>query len=260
MRRIIYLFILLFPLTHVQSQSVNRVEIEGKVFSKNNEVESVTVFNTSSNNGTITNENGEFTIEVALNDVLQISALQFKKGSIVIDEKILADKYLKVFLVENVTTLQEVVILPYDLTGNLVVDVDEVYLVEPIAFELGNMNAFELPDDQYTEVVNPFMNNGELMYAMNVGSVIGLLLDAIMPNKSKAKDKKEKLQEAYNKSLEGVLGRTYIINNFNIAEDKVEAFIVFVEDNGLDQELLLIENRMKLIEYLHEQSNLFLKS
>jgi len=244
----------------VLSQNINRVEIEGKVFSKNNEVESVTVYNSSSNRGTITDENGEFKIEAALNDVIEISALQYRKGSIKITEEILSKKFVKIFLVENVTVLQEVVILPYDLTGNLIVDVEDVVLVEPIAFELGNMNAFELPDDQYTEVVNPFMNNGELMYAMNVGSVIGLLFDAIMPNKPKSKNKKEKLQEAYNKSLEGVLGRTYIINNFNIAEDKVEAFIVFVEDNGLDQELLLEENRMQLIEFLHQQSDLFLKS
>jgi len=262
MRRIIYLFILLSPLTHVLSQSVTRIEIEGKVFSKNNEVESVTVFNTSSNKGTITDENGEFTIEVALNDVLQISALQFKKGSIVIDKKILADMYLKVFLAENVTTLQEVVILPYDLKGNLVVDVDEVHLVEPIPFELGNMNAFELPDDQYTEVVNPFMNDGQLKYGVDLDLIFGYLLNTLFKPKQKPKGEieKEKLQEAYNKSLEGVLGRPYIINNFNIAKDKVEAFIVFVEDNGLNQELLLIENRMQLIEFLHYQSELFLKS
>jgi hypothetical protein len=222
MRRIIYLLILLFPLTHVLSQSVNRVEIEGKVFSKNNEVESVTVYNMSSNRGTITNENGEFKIEVALNDVLEISALQYIKGSIIITEEILNKEFVKISLIENVTQLQEVFILPYDLTGNMVVDTEEVRLIEPILFELGNMNAFELPDDQYTEVVNPFMNNGELMYAMNVGAVIGLLFDAIMPNKTKGKNNKENLQEVYNKSLEGV--------------------------------------RMQLIEYLHVQSGLFLKS
>ncbi|MEJ2113604.1 MAG: carboxypeptidase-like regulatory domain-containing protein [Flavobacteriaceae bacterium] len=262
MRRIIYLFVLFFPLAHVLSQSVNRVEIEGKVFSKNNEVESVTVFNTSSNKGTITNENGEFTIVVALNDVLEISALQYRKGSITITEEILNRKSVKIHLIENVTTLQEVVILPYDLTGNLVVDTEEVNLVEPIPFELGNMNAFELPDDQYTKVVNPFMNDGQLMYGADLDLIFGYLLNTLFKPKYKLKGEieKDKLQEAYNKSLEGVLGRTYIINNFNIAEDKVEAFIVFVENNGIDRNLLLEENRMQLIEFLHQQSELFLKS
>jgi len=262
MRRIIYLFVLFFPLAHVLSQSVNRVEIEGKVFSKNNEVESVTVFNTSSNKGTITNENGEFTIVVALNDVLEISALQYRKGSITITEEILNRKSVKIHLIENVTTLQEVVILPYDLTGNLVVDTEEVNLVEPIPFELGNMNAFELPDDQYTKVVNPFMNDGQLMYGADLDLIFGYLLNTLFKPKHKPKGEieKDKLQEAYNKSLEGVLGRTYIINNFNISEDKVEAFIVFVENNGIDRNLLLEQNRMQLIEFLHQHSELFLKS
>lgn len=261
MRRIIYFFILLFPFAHVLSQSVTRVEIEGKVFSKSNEVESVTVFNTSSNKGTITNENGEFTIEVTLNDVLEISALQYRKGSIKITKEILNRKFVKIQLIENVTALQEVLILPYDLTGDLVVDAEDVVLVEPIAFELGNMNAFELPDDQYTEVTNQFMNQGELMYGADLDLIFGYLLNALFKPKHKPKEEmeKEKLQEAYNKSLEGVLGRTYLVNNFNIPDDKVEAFIVFIEDNGLDQELLLTENRMQLIEYLHNQSNLFLR-
>ena len=261
MRKFLCFIILLLPLTHLLSQTANRVEIDGQIFSQNNEVENVTIYNASSNKGTITNEIGEFKIEVALNDILEISALQFKKGSIKITEEILNNKFMKISLIENVTELQEVVLLPYDLTGNLIVDSENVNLVEPIPFELGNMDHFELPDDQYTEVINPFMNQGELMYGLNGVAILGFLVDAIFKPSNKPKGKvKEKKEKTFNKDLEGVLGRIFIADSFNIPEEKVEAFIVFVEDSGINPDLFLDKNRMQLIEYLFEQSELFLKS
>jgi len=262
MRNFLYLFILLFPLTHLLSQTASRVEISGKIYAQNNEVESVTIYNSSSNKGTITSENGEFTIKVALNDILEISALQFKKGSIKITEEILNNMYMKISLVENVTELQEVILLPYDLTGNLFVDADNVAVIEPIGFELGNMDHFELPDDQYSEVINPFINTGELMYGLNGMALLGFLYETIFQtsNKPKGNNKKEIKDQIYDKSLEGVLGRTYIANNFNIPKEKVEDFLAFIENNGINPELLIEKNRMQLIEFLHQQSELFSKS
>jgi len=262
MRKVLYVIILLLPLTQLLSQTVNRVEVNGKIYAQNNDLENVTIYNSSSNKGTITNVNGEFTIKVTLNDVLEISALQFKKGSIKITEEVLSNMYMKISLVENVTELQEVVLLPYDLTGNLVVDTENINLVEPIPFELGNMDHFELPDDYHSKVVNPFMNNGELMYGLNGMAVLGLLFDTIFKssNKPKKKNKDEENNKIYDKRLEDTLGRTYIANNFNISEEKLEAFLAFIENKGINPDLLLDKNRMQLIEFLHQQSALFLKS
>ena len=261
MRKFIYFVIFIIPLTQVLSQTKYRVEIKGQIFSQNNDVENVTIYNTSSNNGTITDESGEFKIMVALNDILEVSALQFKKGSIKITEEILNNMFMKISLIENVTELQEVVLLPYDLTGNLIVDAENVNLVAPIPFELGNMDHFQLPDDQYTEVINPFMTQGELLYGLNGMAILGFLVDAIFKSSKDSKSNSNKNENIIlTRDLEGVLGRTFISDNFNIPEESVEAFIVFVENKGMDLNLLLDKNRMHLIEYLLEQSELFLKS
>ena len=73
------------------AQITQRIEINGRIIVTSNDVEGVTVYNTSSNKGTVTNDKGEFAIEVRLNDVLEFSALQFEKFSINIDEKILTN-------------------------------------------------------------------------------------------------------------------------------------------------------------------------
>ncbi|MFT5250180.1 MAG: hypothetical protein ACI93P_001915, partial [bacterium] len=54
-------------------------------------------------------------------------------------------------------------------------------------------------------------------------------------------------------------GISYISKTFNIPEDKVNEFVYFVEDNGIDKKLLLPENELLLIEYLDKQSKAYLK-
>ena len=89
MKNIIYLLILFFPLSHMLSQNIDRIEVEGRIIVNDNEIEGVTVYNESSNKGTITDEKGEFKIEVGLNDQIQVSALQFVPFSLTVDDEIL---------------------------------------------------------------------------------------------------------------------------------------------------------------------------
>ena len=88
MTRLFILFACLFLSLLLNSQSVSRVEVKGVILSKSNDVEAVTIFNKSSNEGTITNFNGEFIIKVAKNDVIEISALQFQTVNLTIDADI----------------------------------------------------------------------------------------------------------------------------------------------------------------------------
>ena len=114
-------------------QNLERIKIKGIVFSEENDIEAVTIFNTSSNKGTITNNKGEFELEVALNDVIEIFALQFKPVTITIDEAIIMAKQVKIQLVEKVNQLDEVLVGKV-LTGNLASDIKNMEGNPPINF------------------------------------------------------------------------------------------------------------------------------
>ena len=95
------------------SQDTKRIEVFGKIIVDSVDVEGVTIYNTSSNKGTITDIEGQFSIEVTLNDRVEVSALQFEKFVIVINEAIMSSKIMTVFLVERINKLDEVIkILP----------------------------------------------------------------------------------------------------------------------------------------------------
>lgn len=260
----VFIFILFLVSISIHSQTINRVEVNGVLLSGNNDVEAVTVFNKSSNKGTITNIEGEFKLKVALNDIIEISALQFQTVYVTIDADIIESKQLKIQLVEEVNKL-DAVTLSSGLTGNMETDISEVKTVKPITIDMGNMNVdFEYNDDKAFDnsvVQNHFesiINPDARQYLPDVLKIVGLLTKS----KKKIKIKKDvfigyKYEKP--KDLFSVYSLSDIQEDFNIPENKLQAFITFIENKGIDLELLEPENKIHLIEFLVKQRNLFLK-
>ncbi|HAI18938.1 MAG TPA: hypothetical protein DCM10_13430, partial [Xanthomarina gelatinilytica] len=143
------------------AQNDSRIEISGKVIVDSNDVEGLTVTNITSNRIAVTDFNGEFRIDVALNDKIKISALQYNTILVIVTDEILKSKQLTVFLDEHVTALDEVVILPFNLTGDLETDLTKVRTFNP-KFEtiyFGNVlsNENQYTDIQYQEVENTIL-------------------------------------------------------------------------------------------------------
>lgn len=260
MRLYLLIFMYLTSTTFVVSQNINRVEVSGVIIVKSEDLEGVSVFNTSSNKGTITNEKGKFKIEVALNDELEISALQFRPSKLKITQEIINSKALKVHLIEQVNALDEVVLLPHDLTGDLLTDSEDIKMIKPVNFSFGSFNDFEMPDDYKSAVENTAITQSP-KYLMDVGKIINL----IMPNFFKGKKKKEKKQnkrtsvDKYIPKLSHALEESYFVEHHNIPKNKVKEFILFVEGENFDASLLTPERKMELIEFLNQKSKLFLK-
>lgn len=248
------------------SQEIKRVEISGKIVVNSEDLENVTIYNTSSNKGTLTDEDGKFKIEVALFDILEVRALQFQDFTVTIDKNIIDSKKATIFLVEKVNKLNEVVILPYDLTGNLVVDMESVRTFNPdldaIYFGIGDISAYEFPDDYKSEVENIAARQpNDIRYQMNGAALVGLLLKPLFKsNKDKKAKEIEKLKEIQSTSLRDYYSTRYIVDNFKIPEDKVNEFVAYVESHDLDYSLLKSGKEMDFLEFLTQKSDEFLKS
>src|SRR5690606_36809163 len=77
------------------------------------------VLNTTTNKASITDVEGYFSIAVHLNDTLVFSAVQYQKKILVVSASILESKFISVALEEANIVLDEVVVTPYNLTGEL---------------------------------------------------------------------------------------------------------------------------------------------
>ena len=132
------------------------------------------------------------TVNFTLNDKIEISALQFEKFSIIISQEILDAKSMTVFLVESINKLDEILILPYGLSGNLNTDINSTKTFNPnldaIYFGLDNMNQFEFADDYKSKIMNTAMTQQHFKYGADFVQIIGGLLKPIF-RKSKLKAK-----------------------------------------------------------------------
>ena len=73
------LTLLVFCISFVAiAQNIQREKVNGKIIVEGSDIEGITIYNSSSSLGAVTNKNGEFTIAVAVNDLLEIRAIEYQ--------------------------------------------------------------------------------------------------------------------------------------------------------------------------------------
>ncbi len=249
-------------------QDRERIAINGKIIVQSEDKEGVAVYNTSSNKGTATDKEGYFKISVAVNDVVQFGALQFQDFTVVISEKIINSKRLTVILVEEVNKLDEVVLLPFDLTGNFNTDLENVRTynvsLDDVYFGLDHIEDFEFSADYKTEAESVAFNeyNPSMDNMLNVVNIAGFLLKQVVGvdiGKSKTEKEKQLNKTPFKQALDAY-SINYIHSNFDIPLDQVEAFIDYVEKEGVDEDLFEKDKEMQLLERVSQLSQSFLKA
>ncbi|WP_298895893.1 hypothetical protein [uncultured Psychroserpens sp.] len=247
------------------SQDIKRVKVDGKIIVEGDDVEGITVFNTSSNKGVITNENGEFTVEVALNDFIEFRALQYQNFDLQVSEAIIKSKRMRVFLIEEINKLDEVLVLTKGLSGDLNTDISTVKTFNPkldaLYFGIKKSDEYDFSDDERSQIKNEAIHSQSktMVNGLNVVNVVDQLLLPLF--RSKIKDKKDKgVPDVPVSSIKYYFGSEFIIDNFNIPEHRVEEFIQFVEDDkAFDVNLLNYGKELEFLEVLNKKSKEFLK-
>jgi hypothetical protein len=264
MKQTLLLFFSLITLS-VLGQDTDRIQINGKIVVSSEDKEGVAVYNTTSNKGTMTDEDGYFKIDVALNDIIEFSALQFKDFNITISEKIINSKRLTVILVEEVNKLDEVVLLPFDLTGNLNADLENVRTynvsLDDVYFGLDHISDFEFSADYKTKADNLAFSeyNPRVDNMLNLVNVAGFLISQVTDIDTKKTTKEKGLKKTPFKEALDKYSINYIHSNFNIPLAEVEAFADYVEEKGVDKSLLEENKEVQFLERITQLSKSFLK-
>jgi len=253
------------------SQEVERIKVSGKITSaKGEDVEGINIYNKSSQKGTVTSATGEFEISVAKNDRVFFSAMQFQRFTVIIDEGIIESKKMNILLNPVINQLDEVLVSPYDLSGNITADVKRIKVSSvsnkwDLSYETLEFD-YEFSADAQTAIkknkAEEAYYNGQMQTGANILGLAGMVAGLLIPkSKNKKPSKREEISETdvVTNAVQNRYSITYISENFNIPEDNVNEFIYFVEENGLDKSLLKPENELLLIDYLNEQSKAYLR-
>jgi hypothetical protein len=253
MKKLLLLFVLCASFFAV-SQEIKRENVNGKIIVEGSDLEGITIYNTSSKKGTTTNEKGEFTIEVIVNDLIEIRALEYQNFDFTVNNTI---------LIEEVEKLAEVVVSTRTLTGNIKNDVDAVknldFKSNALYFGIKDKNAIDFGSENKDQIKEIAIQSRAISMVtdLNITSVVDQLLIPLF--RSGVKDKKLfGVPEVPAKSIKYYLGSTFLVDNYDIPEHRVEEFIQYVEKKGFDFNLLNYGNEMQFLELLSKKSKMFL--
>ncbi len=263
--RIKITILLLFLPFLLLAQEVDRTLIDGFITAPAGEdVEGVNIYNKSTQKGTVSDVNGEFKLEVGVNDRVLVTALQFQSFTVIVDKGVIDSETMKIYLNPAVNQLEEVIVRPYDLSGNIVADVNRVktYTFVPkmdLSYEALNFE-YEFTPDALTKVdgnaAEEALHNNSLKNGASLLGIIGLLLPKdITIDLVKNKSIEDRIQ--ISRTLRQRFSNAYIFETFGIPEEKANDFLYFAEEGGLTGTMLKAENEMKLLDYMYKQSELY---
>ncbi len=113
---------LLFICSLTYGQINDKFWIYGKVVDSSGVVKNANVINLRTNQGTFSNDFGDYKMIVSIGDTLQFTSVQHEKVVRVINKFIYSSEVLDVFLPKKTYALDEVVVKRHDLDGYLALD------------------------------------------------------------------------------------------------------------------------------------------
>ena len=250
-----YFFLVLvisFPLVSIAQTSKL---IKGKVVALGKDVTGVVVQNITTDKATITDFEGAFSIRVSVNDVLVFSAVQFKRKAIPITSDVYASNFLTVSLKEFVNELDEVVVQPFNLSGNLGSDVTGLQLEKDVSAE-----ALELPNAGVrviTQSERKLQEASKGLYSLKRPLAVGLnpLINAIT-GRTKMLKERVKVDATYARTqrVQQFYVDSIISVELRIPFESIADFMYFCEVDSSFQATVDTQDKLKIWDFLVQKS------
>jgi len=233
----IFLFLTFF-LCH--SQDDGRQWLRGQVLYRGSNVVNENVINSNTQIATITDGDGRFMIQVKAGDQLVFTAVNYQLEIIKITEEILTNNRLVVEVIEKVTELDEVVVSPENQKRFLEVKNEQ-------------FKGFEYEIDRSTEVQNiaAASQNDRIEGQMNFVNLFKAIFQ------SRNQDTGETVELKVSQVLRQVYDDEFFVVDLSLAQEKIDAFLIYCDDKIPSQSLLRKENEFQLIDFLVTQSKQF---
>lgn len=236
--------LLLFTAVFAAAQQDYRTWLRGKVLYQDSSVVAANILNTKSENATITDDNGEFAIEVKLGDELIISSVQYEIRAIIITKDILQRNRLVVDVNEKITVLDEVVVSPTRPEKFLDLQEEE-------------FKKFDYTSDKSTRVENEILRKNQLYEGVDFVNIFKLMYKSLRKKKA---DEGDEFTYAPSDVIRQIYPDAFFTTQLNIPTDKIGLFLEYIDGRLQTKDLLKKENEFQLMDFLIKQSEKFAKT
>ena len=226
-----------FLLTLIQfSFSQERELIQGKVIYRNIDVPAANVINNTSQNTTITDDQGEFQIYAREGDEIIFSSVQYIIRTVRVTDEIIKNKRLTVQINERIQELDEVVITPDNTEKFLDLKEEE-------------FKGFDYIADKSTRVQNNLTETRQLKNGVDFVNIFKLLKTII---DSKSEEEKESLLAS--EVIPYLFEDDFFTESLLLASSQIVDFLIYIDSRPNSVDILLEKNQFLLIDFLLNES------
>lgn len=261
MKQLLFIVFLVFSTSSLSAQDDQRVIVFGSIeVPAGEEAGGIIIYNMNTQAETETNDLGDFYISVAENDSLRITPVDFQEFIVIIDKGVINTEELNIYVSEVVNQLPEVVVSPYDITGNVNVDIARLNVADlPVGLSSADVQDTYSADDPGPDLPSRTRNDAlaasdtRLESGVNFANLFRELL--ITTKRRKIDRPNADIDTDVRKLYED----EFFQENLDIELEYINDFIFFADDNGLSEEMMRKGNELELIEFLVEQSKKYKK-
>ncbi len=266
MKKASFFLLLLLIGLYTSAQTGKRILISGNIeVPLGDDPQGISIFNLNSNRFVATDSLGKFNIAVAFNDSLRVSTLKFQEFTVIVDQGIINTKTLNIFVSEVVSRLPEVVVTPYDLSGNINVDLNRLKIVDlPTNLTATNVQNMGFDTETGPYIESPPYNTALAMSKtrlVNGLDFVNIFKELLIAEKNE--DVKNPYAKSVNPEIDDYVLKIYkddfFRENLDIEREYISDFIFYANDNGLSEQMLKGGNELDLIDFLIEQSKKYKK-
>jgi hypothetical protein len=170
MRYLVVFFLLITSVASFSQENTTIQKVSGTIQNDNTllPIANVNVINLNKAIGTTTNTKGFFEIEANVNDTLHISFIGFQSLKVRVTNDWIKNKTTKIQLTEKAIALEEVIIMPYNLTGYLEIDSKLIPMRENYRYSISGLQqgyeAGEYSPNAFGRVMGSIFNPADMLY------------------------------------------------------------------------------------------------
>lgn len=268
MKKSYFILLLIIFSQTVFSQGMERKVLRGRIVADSIEVEKLTVFNISSKIGAITDVDGQFSINARATDTLYIQGLSYDSKKYVLSDKDFWLPVLEIKLHIKVTELNEVIVTPFTLTGDLNVDTKRIQVYGDGFSKIDAKVVKNYEDDiRSGSPTNIALSNNFAQTGINF-NLIGKGIASLFGVKGNPKAYSERIyaerrirdiqSKSFSEHIHERFSNNFFIETLKIKNEDIPTFLGFAELNVYElAPLLKAEKELQLIEYLIKKAKEF---
>ncbi len=254
-------FLLFFLFKSITAFSQETTLLKGKIHADSSLAETyINIINLTRKTGTVNAPSGDFEIEVAVNDSLLFSSVQYEPVKVKVSEEVLQNGFLNIWLKESLNELAEVKISDIDLSGNLKKDLSNIP-----TFTQADMG-FKMSDKPLPTSIERklFTASGVQKNSLeNPAGQVNVSLDGIINSlngKMEMLQKAKENQDLNNLVIDGMnaLPEKFFAIDLEIPQTEIKNFVYFCTETPGFKNLLRKEKLLELIEFYQRKAPVFL--